>query len=129
MAATTFDTILLLDELTTAPPIVQAAAYQLVLDRALGEYVLPDGWSVAAASNLDTDRAVVNRMSTALASRFSHLQLAVDMKEGTQWAVRSGVNPLIIAFVRFRPELLHNFDPHRPKSDPASTEKAYACPR
>jgi MoxR-like ATPase len=64
------DGILFLDELNAAPPLVQAACYQLVLDRRLGEYRLPDGWSIVAAGNRETARAITHRMPSVLANRF-----------------------------------------------------------
>jgi MoxR-like ATPase len=102
--------ILFLDELNAAPAMVQASCYQLVLDRKLGEYTLPDGWAIIAAGNRDSDRAVTTRMPTPLRNRFVHLDFEVDMQEWCEWAVRSGIRPEIIAFLRFRPELLSAFD-------------------
>jgi hypothetical protein len=114
--------LLFLDELNAAPPLVQAACYQLVLDRALGEYTLPDGWTVIAAGNLESDRAVTSRMSTALSSRFLHLELDIHLDDWSKWAFSHEIRPEIVAFVRFRPELLHKFDPR-------SGEKSFPCPR
>ena len=65
--------ILFLDELNAAPPLVQAACYQLILDRRIGEYKLPDGWSIIAAGNREKDKAVTHRMPSALANRMVHL--------------------------------------------------------
>ncbi len=98
--------ILFLDELNAAPAMVQASCYQLVLDRKLGEYELPDGWSIIAAGNRDSDRAVTTRMPTPLRNRFVHLEFEVDMQEWCEWAIRAGIRPELIAFLRFRPELL-----------------------
>lgn len=114
--------ILFLDEITSAPPSVSAAAYQLVLDRKLGDYTLPDGWVVFAAGNRETDRAVVNRMPTALANRFVHLHTAPNIDDWCVWALSSNIAAEVIAFLRFRPELLHQFDP-------SSNAKAFASPR
>ena len=66
--------IIFLDELNAAPPLVQAACYQLILDRAIGEYRLPDGWSIVAAGNREKDKAVSYRMPSALANRLVHLE-------------------------------------------------------
>lgn len=104
--------LLFLDEMNTAPPAVQAAAYQLVLNRRVGNYELPPGWSVMAAGNNDTDRAVTHRMSTALSNRMVHLKLDVDVHEWTQHAIAKGIGAERIAFIRFRSHLLHQFDPH-----------------
>ena len=102
--------ILFLDELNAAPAMVQAGCYQLVLDRKLGEYTLPDGWAIVAAGNRDSDRAVTTRMPTPLRNRFVHLEFEVDLQEWSEWAIQSGIRPEVIAFLRFRPELLSAFD-------------------
>lgn len=114
--------ILFLDELNAAPPSVQAACYQLILDRQLGEYHLPDGWMVIGAGNRDTDRAITNRMSTALKSRLVHLYIEVDINDWVSWALENDIDIRIIAFIRFRPNLLHQFDP-------AKNENSFANPR
>ncbi|PIE64409.1 MAG: ATPase [Desulfobacterales bacterium] len=105
--------ILFLDELNTAPPLVQAACYQLILDRKIGEYSLPDGWAVIAAGNRDKDRAVTHKMPSALANRFVHIDFTVDMDEWLKWAEQNGIAPEIIEFLKFRPNLLHDFTPEK----------------
>jgi hypothetical protein len=115
--------LLFLDELNAAPRLVQAACYQLVLDRKIGEYTLPDGWVVVAAGNNDTDGAVTNRMPTALRNRFaSHVNVDVDLDDFVAWALQADIATEVIAFNRFRPNLLHDFDPTR-------QDKAFATPR
>jgi len=102
--------ILFLDELNAAPAMVQASCYQLVLDRKLGEYSLPEGWAIVAAGNRDSDRAATTRMPTPLRNRFVHIDFEVDVQEWSEWAIRANVRPEVIAFIRFRPELLSAFD-------------------
>jgi MoxR-like ATPase len=102
--------ILFLDELNAAPAMVQASCYQLVLDRKLGEYTLPKGWAIVAAGNRDSDRAVTTRMPTPLRNRFVHLEFEVDLQEWSEWAIEAGIRPEVIAFLRFRQELLSAFD-------------------
>ncbi len=102
--------ILFLDELNAAPAMVQASCYQLVLDRKLGEYTLPEGWGIIAAGNRDSDRAVTTRMPAPLRNRFVHLEFEVDTQEWSEWAIKAGVRPEVIAFLRFRPDLLSAFD-------------------
>lgn len=114
--------VLFLDELNAAPPLVQAACYQLVLDRKIGEYELPKGWVVVAAGNRETDRAVTSRMPSPLANRFVHLDFDVDLDDWITWGLNNGVRTEVLAFQRFRPEMLYNFDPKR-------NEKAFATPR
>ncbi len=100
--------ILFLDELTAAPQMTQAGCYQLVLDRKLGEYHLPDGWVVVAAGNPASERGVHFSMPRPLRNRFVHLSLEPDFEDWCQWAVRDGLRPEIIAFLRFKPALLHD---------------------
>ncbi len=116
------DGILFLDELNAAPPLVQASCYQLVLDRKLGEYTLPDGWTIIAAGNRESDRAVTHRMPSALANRFVHIDFTPDLDEWLLWAHKMEIAPEITAFLRFRPALLHDFQPDR-------SGKAFPSPR
>ena len=114
--------ILFLDELNAAPPLVQAACYQLVLDRRIGEYVLPEGWTIVAAGNRDRDKAVTHRMPSALANRMVHLDFETGLDDWLLWAQEAGIRAEVCAFLRFRPKMLHDFDP-------ASAGKAFASPR
>ena len=78
--------ILFLDELNSAPPSVQAAAYQLILNRRVGTYKLPEGVSIVAAGNRETDKGVTYRMPAPLANRFVHLEMRVDFDDWSMWA-------------------------------------------
>ena len=91
-------------------PWCRPSCYQLVLDRKLGEYSLPEGWAIIAAGNRDSDRGATTRMPTPLRNRFVHLEFEVDVQEWSEWAIRSAIRPEVIAFLRFRPELLSAFD-------------------
>jgi AAA domain (dynein-related subfamily) len=102
--------VLFLDELTSAPQMTQAGCYQLVLDRKLGEYQLPDRWVVIAAGNPASERGVHFSMPRPLRNRFVHLDLEPDFEEWCQWAILAGIRPEIIAFLRFKPALLHHPD-------------------
>jgi MoxR-like ATPase len=102
--------ILFLDELTSAPQMTQAGCYQLVLDRRLGEYCLPDGWVVMAAGNPASERGVHFAMPRPLRNRFVHLYLEPDLDDWCQWAIKAHIRPEIIAFLRFKPELLYSGD-------------------
>lgn len=103
--------ILFLDEITSALPAVSAAAYQLILDRSLGDYTIPDGWVIFAAGNRHGDRGVTYSMPTPLANRFTHYGFDVNLDDWVLWAHQHQLDDRIIAFVRFRPELLFDFDP------------------
>jgi hypothetical protein len=106
--------ILFLDEITSAPPSVSAAAYQLILDRALGDYRLPPGWAIVAAGNRQGDRGVTYAMPAPLANRFTHYAVETHMEDWVGWAQAQGIDERLVAFLRFRPELLFEFDPARP---------------
>lgn len=97
-----------MDELNRAPTLVQNAYFQLVLDRQLGEYRMPPEWRVMAACNYEDGG--VQRMPAALMNRFVHVHLVVDVDDWCNWALDAGLEVLMIAFMRFRPELLHKFD-------------------
>lgn len=102
--------ILFLDEINSAAQATQAAAYQLVLDRKLGDYVMPPGWAIIAAGNRATDRAIVNQMSTALKNRFTHLNYEVNNDDWCDWALRNNIAVEVLGFIRFRPMLLNEFE-------------------
>lgn len=114
--------IFFLDELNAAPPLVQASGYQLVLDRQVGEYHLPDGWSVVAAGNRQGDRAVTYRMPSPLANRFIHIEFSINTEDWIVWALTHGVSEEVIGFIHFQPDLLFAFDPQR-------DERAFPTPR
>ena len=114
--------ILFLDEITSAPPSVTAAAYQLILDRKLGEYHVPDGWVIFAAGNRYGDRGVTYVMPSPLANRFTHYEIEPHLDDWVAWAHGAGVDERIIAFLRFRPDLLFDFDAAR-------NPVAFATPR
>ena len=102
--------ILFLDEITSAPPSVSAAAYQLILDRKLGEYEVPDGWAIIAAGNRQGDRGVTYSMPAPLANRFSHYEVDINLDDWVAWAYAYNIDERVIAFLRFRQDLLFEFD-------------------
>jgi AAA domain (dynein-related subfamily) len=119
--------ILFLDEITSAPPSVSAAAYQLILDRRLGEYQVPAGWAIFAAGNRQGDRGVTYSMPAPLANRFSHFSVDTHLDDWVTWAYAHGIDERVIAFLRFRPELLFDFDPaHNPVAFPSPRSWEFA---
>ena len=106
--------ILFLDEVNLAPPAMQGMAQQLILDRKVGSYTLPEGWFVWAAGNRKEDRAAVYDMPSPLANRFLHLLVEPDFESFKAYALASGVQEQILAFLSFRPELLHKLDAQQP---------------
>jgi len=114
--------ILFLDELNSAAPSVQASAYQLILDRQVGEYKLPDGWSIVAAGNRESDRGVTYKMPAPLANRFVHFELEVSVEDWKIWAYENEICESIIGYISYKEEHLFTFDA-------TSNEKSFATPR
>ena len=106
--------ILFLDELNMAPPALQGIAQQLILDRRVGAYCVPRDWCVWAAGNRKEDRASVFDMPAPLANRFLHFQVEPDFESFRIWAGANGVHEQVLAFLAFRPALLHKPDPKSP---------------
>ena len=104
--------ILLVEELTSAPKRVQAAAYQLIQDRRLGEYILPEGWFIVALGNREDDNGVFVQMPSPLANRFEIHDIGYDLDIWKKnFAYKTGVNPFVISYLNFKPGALHNFVP------------------
>ena len=114
--------ILFLDEISAAPQSVQAAAYQITLDRVVGEHKLPDNCIVLAAGNRTTDKSVAYKMPKALANRLLHIDVKGDFGAWQEWAVKKGINHKILGFLRFRESYLMGFDS-------TTDDLAFATPR
>lgn len=118
--------ILFLDELNSAPPSVQAAIYQLVLNRKMGEYELPKGWRIICAGNRISDRGVVFRLPTPLANRMVHLSVEARFEDFKLFAIREALHPFVIGFLGFRPDLLTSEPVSEDDSNPAfATPRSY----
>jgi len=102
--------ILFLDEISAAPQSVQAAAYQITLDRVVGEHRLPENCIVIAAGNRTTDKSVAFKMPKALANRLMHIETEGSFASWKQWAIGSGINDKVIGFLSFRQNYLMGFD-------------------
>jgi hypothetical protein len=114
--------IIFIDELNSAPPAVQAAAYQLVLNRKVGTYELPKGVDIVAAGNREGDKGVTYRMPSPLANRFVHLEAKVDFDDWQDWATLNKLHPEVVGYVGFAKQDLYDFDP-------TSSSMAFATPR
>jgi hypothetical protein len=114
--------VLFMDEMNSAAPSVQAAAYQLTLNRRIGKYVLPDNVVMIAAGNRESDKGVTYRMPTPLANRFIHLEMAVDFKSWQDWAIRNGIHKDVVGYLTFAKQDLYDFDAK-------SASRAFATPR
>ena len=115
--------IFLVEELTSAPKRVQAAAYQLIQDRKLGEYILPEGWFIVALGNREDDNGVFVQMPSPLANRFEIHDIGYDLDIWKKnFAYKNGINSFVISYLNFKPGALHNFVPE-------STSMIFASPR
>jgi hypothetical protein len=114
--------VLFMDEMNSAPPGVQAAAYQLVLNRRMGKYVLPDNVVMIAAGNRESDKGVTYRMPTPLANRFVHVEMKVDFPSWQEWAVLNNIHKDVVGYLTFAKQDLYDFDAK-------SSSRAFATPR
>ena len=114
--------VLFMDEMNSAAPAVQAAAYQLVLNRRIGRYRLPDNVVMVAAGNRESDKGITYRMPTPLANRFVHAEMRVDFPVWQDWAVRNQIHRDVVGYLSFAKQDLYDFDAR-------SSSRAFATPR
>lgn len=113
--------LLHLDEFNSGQKQTESAAYKLILDKQVYLYDLHPKCAIMASGNLSTDRAIVNTLSTATTSRFTHYRLRVDNELWINWANESGLDHRTISFIKFKPDALHKFDPN-------TSESTFPCP-
>jgi hypothetical protein len=114
--------VLFLDEMNSAPPAVQAAGYQLILNRRVGKYKLPDNVRIVAAGNRDSDKGVTYRMPMPLANRFVHIEMRPDFASWQNWAVNKGIHKDVVGYLSFAKQDIYDFDSK-------SSSRAFATPR
>ena len=114
--------VLFLDEMNSAPASVQSAAYQLILNRRISKYKLPDNVAIVAAGNRESDKGVTFRMPTPLANRFIHQEMRVDFPSWQEWAVLNKISKDVVGYLSFAKQDLYDFDAK-------SSSRAFATPR
>jgi len=114
--------LVLLDELNSAPKSVEAASYKILLDRMIGMKKLHSRCLVMGAGNMKDSKAIVNSSGTAQQSRLIWLEIRACMKAWLEWADRSGIDHRIKAYLQFKPDMLHKFDPNH-------KDRTFPCPR
>lgn len=114
--------ILFLDELNSAPQSVQGAAYQLILNRKIGQYHLPEDTVIVAAGNRMTDRGVTYKMPSPLANRFVHFEIEANAEDWMKWAFNNEVDSSVVSFIKCNEGSLFDFDPKK-------HDRAFATPR
>lgn len=102
--------IIAFDELSDANRNLQSCIYRVILDRQIGDYKLPEGWWPMAAGNRREDRAAAQSVSTALANRFAHVHVRADATVWVDWANLNGIDPMLIGFMKWRPNLIHTME-------------------
>lgn len=101
------DTIIFCDEMNTGSPAMQVVSMQLVQERRVGEHKLKKNVSIIAAGNRQSDRSAAQRMPRALANRFAHIDIEPDAAQWIEDYAIDNCHELVVAFIRFRPSLLH----------------------
>jgi len=114
--------VLFLDEMNSSAPSVQAAAYQLILNRRVGKYHLPKNVVLVAAGNRESDKGVTYRMPTPLANRFIHQEMKCDFSSWQEWAVNKNIHKDVVGYLSFAKQDLYDFDAK-------SASRAFATPR
>lgn len=114
--------LLFMDEMNSAAPATQSTAYQLVLNRRVGKYVLPDNVVMVAAGNRESDKGVTYRMPSPLANRFLHVEMRVDHESWERWATLNRIHKDVVGYIGFAKQDLYDFDPR-------SSSRAFATPR
>ena len=122
MAAQYDNIVVFFDEMNSAAPAVQAAAYQLILNRRVVQYKLPDNVIIVAAGNREADKGVTYRMPSPLANRFIHIEMAVEFDDWFQWAVDNNQHKDVVGYLTFAKKDLYDFDPK-------SASRSFATPR
>ena len=114
--------VVFFDEMNSAAPAVQAAAYQLILNRRVGKYKLPDNVIIVAAGNRESDKGVTYRMPSPLANRFVHIEMSVNFDDWFTWAVGNNIHKDVVGYLQFAKKDLYDFDPKSPS-------RSFATPR
>jgi hypothetical protein len=114
--------VLFLDEMNAAAPAVQASGYQLILNRRVGNYRLPDNVVIVAAGNRESDKGITYRMPAPLANRFVHLEMRVDYQSWETWAVKNKMHKDVVGYLGFAKQDLFDFEPR-------SSGRSFATPR
>jgi hypothetical protein len=98
--------ILFLDEFGQGQQDVKAAAAELLLNKRLGKWELPRGWTVIAASNRTQDRSGVTKSLDFVINRREEIDITDDLQSWEDWAFKKGVEPLFISFANQNPNVV-----------------------
>ncbi|PZR63418.1 MAG: hypothetical protein DI537_51805, partial [Stutzerimonas stutzeri] len=116
------EAIVAFEELNSAPLATQQAAYQFILDRRVGEYIVPEGVRLIAMGNRQTDKGLTYTMPTPLANRFVHVEMTVSFDDWQEWAISAMVHPHVVGYLSQNKGELNQFDAK-------SASRGFATPR
>jgi hypothetical protein len=105
----TTNPVIALEEFNTATKAVQNTALQLLHDRRVGEHILPDDAFIVLLGNRAEDRVNIEKLSSAVVNRIVNIRVRLDLESWIKWGQKNGIDPIVTAFIRFRPDLLSNF--------------------
>jgi hypothetical protein len=108
--------VLCFDDRNQAPPDIQKVLANIQQARNLHGVPMAAGWTVVSTGNRQSDRAGANRVLSHLSDRETTLEFETNLDDWSSWALTHGVKSEVVAFIRFRPGLLHDFDPNRNKN-------------
>jgi len=115
--------IIFLDEITSAPQSIQAAAYQLVLTPE--DFGVPEGWMIIAAGNQKSDRGVTYNIGGPLLNRFNQVEVVSVLEDFEEHAITQDIRPEVLSFLRDRPDYLHKFEPTGGEIKPFPTPRSW----
>jgi hypothetical protein len=105
--------VLCFDDRNQAGADIQKVLANICQARTLHGVPMADGWSVVSTGNRQSDRAGANRVLGHLRNRETVLEMETHLDDSSAWMIRHGVRPEVVSFLRFRPGLLHDYDPQR----------------
>ncbi len=105
--------LIFFDEMNTAAPSIFACCYQIVQEHKLGNWRAHPNTLIIGAGNRESDRAVANKMPSALMTRLGHFELEPDLDQWIAWGLRTGsIDAQMVAYHRWRGgAMLFDFKP------------------
>lgn len=121
--------LLFLDELSSAEPRLQVSAYELILDRKVGKYKVPDNVFIVAAGNRVQDGAIAYDLTSAISDRFIHFVVEAVPQDWLEWAKNNNINVEVLTFIETKPDFLTSGFDKMLDNDTESENKITCSPR
>lgn len=103
-------TLLNIDEFSGAKPMMQNVLLKVLDEWIIGEANLRDDVRIIATGNRSWDRAHTEKLSAALGNRANIIHFEADVDYWLEWGLKSGIHPLVLAWVKYDPTNLFSFD-------------------